>query len=224
MPMVAAISPHDTSGQFDWLFRIYVALTVAVTVLVVGAILYAALRFRRRSDRWPAQRKSAPKLEAVYVTVIALIVVGLLTATFRTENQVDALTAHPALRVRVTAFQWQWRFDYPSAGISLAGRGVGSTRPAYARLVVPAGRPVEFTMRSTDVLHNFYIPAMRFKRYAFPNYTNRFVLTFPRPGRLLGECAQFCGWDHAEMRFMVVVLPESRFRAWMAAHARGAAA
>ncbi len=217
-----AIPAHDTAGQFDWLWRIYVGLTAGVAVLVVGAILFAAIRFRRRSDRWPKQVRSAPKLEAAYLVAIVLIVIGLLWVTFRTENQEDALAGTPALRIRVTAFQWEWRFDYPS-GVSVAGHGVASPHPKYATLVVPARRPVEFALRSADVLHNFFIPGMRFKRYAFPNYTNRFVLTFPHPGRMLGECAQFCGWDHAEMRFLVVVLPERKFRAWLAAHAGRAA-
>ena len=210
-----AIAAHDTAGQFQWLWRIYVGLTIAVAVLVVGAIGFAVLRFRRRSDAWPVQRHSATRLEAVYVGAVALIVIGLLAATFRTENNEDALAGPVALRIHVTAYQWQWRFGYPG-GVSVSGQSVGSAHPTYATLVVPAGRPVEFDLRSADVLHNFFIPAMRFKRYAFPNVTTRFVLQFARPGRMTGACAQFCGWDLAEIAFAVVILPDARFRSWLA--------
>jgi cytochrome c oxidase subunit 2 len=213
-----ALAQHDTAGQFDWLWRIYVWTMVGVFVLVVAAILFAAMIYRRRDARRPPQLTSAPRLEGAYVGVIGLIVIALITVSFRTENQIDPLTGNPALRVNVTAFQWQWRFGYPASGISLVGSNVASRHPTYAQLVVPAGRPVEFSLRSGDVLHAFFIPAVRFKRYAFPNYTNRFELTFPHPGRFLGECSQFCGWDHAEMRFVVIVLPADRFQAWLQAH------
>jgi cytochrome c oxidase subunit 2 len=220
-----ALAAHNTAGQFQWLWRIYLSVLVVIAVLVVAAIVFAALRFRRR-DRatWPKQTTSAPRLEGVYIVAITLVVIGLLIVTFRTEDQTDALTAHPALRVNVTAFQWQWTFAYPAAGYADTGANVGSARPTFARLIVPVGQPVEFSLRSRDVLHSFFIPALRFKRYAFPNYTNHFVLTFPRTGRFLGECAQFCGWDHAEMRFVVRVLPVSAFRAWLAGHSGNASA
>lgn len=219
-----AISAHDTAGQFAWLWHIYVALLGVVGVLVTGMILFAAVRFRRRPGRVPRDLRSAPKLEGAYLLVIALIAAGLLAATYRTENNVDAVSAHPYLRVDVLASQWDWTFAYPGKGIAVTGRNIGSRHPRFAQLVVPAGKPIDFTLRSADVLHSFFVPGMRFKRYAFPNYTNRFTLLFPHPGRMLGECAQLCGWDHAEMRFTVVVLPLPRFRAWLAGHATGAAA
>lgn len=224
MAALLALSAHDTAGQYDGLWHIYLPTLAVVGVLVTGAILVACLRFRRRTDGWPEQTHSAPKTETAYLAVVTLIVIGLLVVTFRTEDRVDALTAHPALVVRVVASQWQWEFDYPASGIRQVAHNIASAHPKFARLVVPAGEPVEFRLRSVDVLHNFFIPAMRFKRYAFPNYTNRFVLTFPHPGHMLGQCAQFCGWNHAEMRFFVTVLPPARFRSWVAAHSGGASA
>jgi cytochrome c oxidase subunit 2 len=86
--------------------------------------------------------------------------------------------------------------------------------------VVPAGTVIQFSLRSRDVLHSFFIPDMRFKRYAFPDHTNVFDLEFAESGRMPGACAQFCGWDHAEMRFDVLVLPPSRFDAWLSARGR----
>ncbi len=211
-----AIATHDTARQFASLWHVYLAVTLTVGLLVTAAILVAAARFRRRSDVWPQQRRSAPRLEAAWLVLIAVVVAGLLVETFRTENRDDALAASPALRVQVTAFQWEWRFAYPGTGVAQTGASVGSSHPRFATLVVPAGEPVEFDLRSADVLHSFFIPSMRFKRYAFPGSTNRFVLTFPSPGRMLGECAQFCGWDHSEMRFDVRVLAPAAFGRWLA--------
>ena len=216
-----AIAAHDTAGQFAWLWHIYLVLTVVVGVLVTAAIVVAAVRFRRRAGRPARDLHSAPRLEAVYLGVIVLIVIGLLAATYRTENHEDALTARPFLRVQVTASQWQWQFTYPASGVRVSAHNIGSQHPRFADLVVPVGRPVLFALRSADVLHSFFIPAMRFKRYAYPDSTNRFVLTFPHAGRMLGECAQLCGWDHAEMRFVVTALPVARFRAWLARQPQG---
>ena len=213
-----AISAHDTAGQFAGLWHIYLGVLVTVGILVTGAIVIVAVRFRRRAGRAPRDLRSAPRLEAAYLAVIVVIVICLLAFTYRTENHEDALIAHPALSVDVTASQWQWLFRYPASGIVMSAKNIGSAHPQFAHLVVPAGEPVEFSLRSADVLHSFFIPAMRFKRYAYANYRNRFVLTFPHPGRMLGECAQLCGWDHAEMRFDVDVLSPSRFRAWVGAH------
>ncbi len=219
-----AIATHDTAGQFAWLWHIYLALLGAVGALVAAAILFAALRFRRRPGRVPRDLRTAPKTEGAYLFLIVLVVVGLLAATYRTEDNVDAVSTHPYTTVRVTASQWNWTFTYPGQAVVTTGRNIGSRHPHFAELVVPAGRPVNFTLRSADVLHSFFIPAMRFKRYAFPDYTNRFTILFPHPGRMLGECAQLCGWDHAEMRFTVVVLPPARYQAWLAGHGTGASA
>ena len=136
------VAAHDTAGQFVWLWHIYLALTVAVGLLVTAAIVLVAVRYRRRPGRPPRRDPdSAPRVEAVYLLVIAAVVVGLLGATYRTENREDALTAHPAVRVQVTASQWQWQFSYPALHITDVAHNIGSRHPRFARLVVPAGRP-----------------------------------------------------------------------------------
>ena len=161
---------------------------------------------------------TAPGLELAYLAVIAAVVVGLLTLTLRTESKVDALSSRPALRISVTAFQWQWKFAYPNGAVVVGGNAL-ARRPRLPTLVVPQNEVVQFSLRSADVLHEMFIPAMRFKRYAFPNYTNRFDLSFPDTGRMPGACAQFCGLAHTQMRFSVLVLSRSDFRTWLASQA-----
>ena len=219
---MSAVQAHDTAHLFSGLWRDYLNVLCVVGVLVVLAILFAAFRFRRRDPAaWPDGPNRAPRLELAYVIVIGVIVAGLLTLTFRTETRVDSLSNSPALRVSVTAFQWQWKFAYPNGAVVVGG-DVAAARPHLPTLVVPQNEVVQFNLRSADVLHELFIPAMRFKRFAYPNYTNKFDLAFPNTGRMSGACAQFCGLAHAEMRFSVLVLSQSGFRAWMAAHAPGA--
>jgi cytochrome c oxidase subunit 2 len=198
----------DTRDQYNHLFDLFVPIALAVFVLFAGLILFAALRYRRR-DR-PGGRIEAPVAEAVYVVVLAGIVALLATVTFRTEAKVDRVSARPGLEVDVTAAKWNWRFTYPAYGISVVSSDV---RPST--LVVPAHQTVRFRMTSLDVIHSFYVPALRFKRDAFPGKATTFDLVFGRP-RFMGECAEFCGLHHADMRFAVEAMPGTEFRAWAA--------
>jgi cytochrome c oxidase subunit II len=212
--------PHDTAAGFSSLFHLYIGVLVAVVVLVFGAVGIAVFRFRRREGHEPSRRDSAPVAEGVYLAILAVVALGLIAATFRTEGGEDGLAARPGLEISVTAYQWSWRFDYPAAGVVVDGGAVAAASHRNPTLVVPAGTVVQFSLRSRDVLHSFFIPDMRFKRYAFPDHTNVFDLEFAKSGRMPGACAQFCGWDHAEMRFDVLVLPPSRFEAWLSAGRR----
>jgi len=182
--------PHDTAAGFSSLFHVYLGVAVAVVVLVFGAV------------------------------GVAIVALGLIAATFRTEGGEDGLAARPGLEISVTAYQWSWRFAYPAAGVVVDGGAVAAARHRNPTLVVPAGTVIQFSLRSRDVLHSFFVPDMRFKRYAFPDHTNVFDLEFAKSGRMSGACAQFCGWDHAEMRFDVLVLPPARFQAWLDARER----
>src|SRR4029077_6593412 len=136
-PLVAiAVSSHDTQAQFQSLWNVYLAVTIAVGAAVVGTIVLTVIRFGLR-PRAPKPTGSAHKLELLYVGCIAVVVAGLLVATFRTENGEDALAGTPALRVSVTASQWQWQFAYPNRYVT-SGRNTGSAHPRYATLAVPA--------------------------------------------------------------------------------------
>jgi cytochrome c oxidase subunit 2 len=81
---------------------------------------------------------------------------------------------------------------------------------------VPAGREISFAITSRDVIHAFWIPSERFKRDAFPDRVNHFDLVFAQPGGHEGECAEFCGLRHTNMRFRVLVLGEADFNRWLA--------
>ena len=186
-----------------------------MVVLVFGVVIVAVVRFRRHEGRQASRRESAPLAEGASIVLLGLIALGLMAATFRTERGEDALASRPYVRISVTAYQWSWRFAYPGTGVVVDGGAVAATRHRNPTLVVPTGRVVRFSLRSRDVLHSFFIPDMRFKRYAFPDSANVFDLEFTHAGRLTGACAQFCGWDHAEMRFDVLALPPDRFQAWL---------
>jgi cytochrome c oxidase subunit 2 len=199
----------DTRQEFHDLFGdLYLPLTLTVGTIVVVVILGAAIRYRRRPGREPSRRSEAPVAESIYALLIAAVVGVLLWATFTAEAKVDKVSAHPGLRIDVTAFKWQWRFDYVGAGV----RPSIGTDAHHAELVVPADTVVQFRMTSRDVIHALWIPALKFKRDAFPNRST----TFDELGTFPGRCAEFCGLEHAGMTLEVRVLPRAQFASWLA--------
>lgn len=204
----------DTREEFTSLFWIFGAVTAAVFAIVVVLVAVTIVRSRRRTDD-PGWRSGWPRAEALYAVGLLAIVVVLVAFTFRTEAKVDGLSDDPGLELDVTAFQWQWRFEYPG-GFTTAG-----SREQPAQLVVPADTTVRFRLTARDVVHSFWIPYLRFKRDAFPDYISEFQLVFPDEGMYTGRCAEFCGLRHANMAFDVVVLPREEFDAWLAARSAG---
>ncbi len=207
----------DTRSQFTGLEHLYVSIALVVALLVFGLTLFALIRFRRRPGRGASRRTEAPILEVLYVLAVAIVVVVLVAKTFSTESRVDALAARPALRIEVTAADWNWRFEYPAQGVASLPNSLGVTD-----LVVPVGETVEFNMRSLDVIHSFRIPERRFQRNAFPHRTTRFDLVFPRPEvDFNARCNEFCGLGHTDMRFVVRALPPAQFERWVTQHRGG---
>jgi cytochrome c oxidase subunit 2 len=138
--------------------------------------------------------------------------VVVLTALLVYGTQVGAAlrvaSASPAMRIDVVGHQWWWEVRYP-----LAGGFVGVTNELH----LPVGETVEITLRSADVIHSFWVPNLAGKVDLIPGRVNRLVLRADRPGRLRGQCAEFCGGDgHARMTFEVIVEPRAEFERWLA--------
>jgi cytochrome c oxidase subunit 2 len=215
----------NTRQNYDDLFSVYWPIMVGVLVVVWVLTIAFVIRYRAGANR-PVRERSESRLEYVYAGFLACVAVALVVITFSAMSD-DPADSHPAtlaganvragaqpVRIRTTAAKWKWRFDYPDYGITQAQAG-----RAPARLVVPAGVPVRFEQTSTDVIHAFWIPELRFKRDAFPGRVHRFVLDFPKPGILSGgKCAEYCGLDHSYMTFTVRVMAPGEFRAWAEAH------
>jgi cytochrome c oxidase subunit II len=202
----------DTRAEFTSLFSLYEWVMIATAVVVFGTVLFAAVRYRRRPGRRPSGKSEANVAELVYALILVGVVALLVTRTFTTENRVDAVASNVKQHVEVTAFKWGWRFTYPGSGVSVVG---DNRRPPTLHL--PVDEPVVFAGRSQDVVHSFWVPALRFKRDAWPDDTVEFELTVDRPGVYAGRCAEFCGLHHSDMNFVVVAEARDRFERWLRA-------
>lgn len=191
-----------------------------MAALAVGAVVWALIFFviiryrRRRNDDTPepSQQQYNLPLEIAYTLLPLLIVAVLFYFTVATQNEVTKISAHPAVRVEVTAFQWGWRFHYVDTNITITTQG--EERPV---LTLPKGETTRITLIATDVIHNFFVPDFNYKRDATPGLVNNFDLTPTETGTFLGRCAEFCGLRHAQMLFDVKVVTAASYQTWLTA-------
>jgi len=192
------------------LYHLMFWIAIGVAAVVYGLILWSVIRYRRRSEELPKQTRYHIPLEITYTVIPILIVLGLFVATYHTEKQVDRVSSDPQVSINVAGFRWQWRFSYPAFGIHIVG-----TPTTFPTMVVPVGETVQITLRADDVIHAFFVPDFLFKRDAIPGVTNVFDFTVPKAGVFPGECAEFCGLDHADMVFYVKAVSPAQFNRWV---------
>ena len=225
-PTYGASRGATTQGQDT--FRLYSGMMT--TGIIIGGfvgilILFAIVRYRRKSDTMPKQFHENIPMEIVYTGIPVLVVAFLFLFTVLTENNVDATVANnaritttgtPVLQVKVTAFQWGWRFDYPNNNVSVSGEVTNGPGGLGPQMVLPVGETVQILLVSNDVIHGFYVRDFNFSRYAMPGVENRFDLDVINPGLYPGQCTQICGLYHSEMLFSVKGVSPSQFRTWTA--------
>lgn len=210
MPLLHSLSLQARAMRLDWFVFLIAALVV--WIIVMGLIVYAIVRWRaREGDGQPPQFTRNRPVEILSVVIPVILVAGLFVYSDRVENTVDAVSATPADTVDVTAFRWSWRFAYAGTPVIVSGTPV---QPPT--LYLPVDRITQFELRSTDVTHSFWVPALLFKRDAIPGLINRFDITPTKVGTYRGMCAQFCGLDHAEMTFTVKVVADAAYDRYLA--------
>ena len=227
-PTFGAFRGATTQGHAE--FKLWVGLFIAglaVAVIVWLLIFWTVAAYRRkRADDMPRQFHANIPLEIIYTVIPVIIVAVIFYFTVVTENQVDAVAKHPAERVNVLAYRWGWQFTYQNG----EGRAQGvvvrtsaephllaqpATSKEYPQMELPEGQPVRIILHSADVVHELYVPAFNFGRYAQPGHTNVFDFTPTKTGVFRGQCAEYCGLYHSEMLFSVRVVSPTAFSKWV---------
>jgi cytochrome c oxidase subunit 2 len=138
-----------------------------------------------------------------------LIVIALTALSYVSQRHLYARQA-PAVVIKITGRQWWWDVRYES---DRPDQIVTTANELY----VPAGQPITIKLAASDVIHSFWIPSLMGKQDLIPGQDNELQFTADRPGIYRGQCAEFCGWQHAHMGLMAVVLPQDQFAAWRTA-------
>jgi len=206
--------PAGTNAQrIDDLARpvFYIAATVGVIVLsVVGWVVY---RYRDRGQPIPEQTHGKPALEIALTVLPALILIGVAIPTVGVVMALNE-TDDTECIVNVTGQQWWWEFDYPVQDGCLPG-GISEPIVTSGQMVIPADQNVLLRGTSRDVIHSFWIPRLNGKRDMVPGRVQNLRMQANEPGIYAGQCAEFCGLSHANMRMEVAALTDEGFRAWV---------
>jgi cytochrome c oxidase subunit II len=177
-----------------------------VFLLVQGLVIYIAVKFRRRSeDEAPVQVHGNVRMELTWTVIPAavLAVVGVLTVG--TIVDLDRVPkGEDVVKVTVTGHQWWWEYDYPDHDVVTANE-----------LHIPVGVPIAITLESEDVIHSFWPPKLAGKIDVIPNRQNHMTLQADEPGTYYGQCAEFCGLSHGDMRLRVVAHEPGDFEEWV---------
>lgn len=203
----------DFARAIDHLFTGIFWWALGVFVIVETILLIAVIRFRHREGQ-PAPRATHGHtvMEIAWTLAPAVILVFIAVPTVRTIFATAGDAPADALKVEVIGHQWWWEYKYPDLGIVTANE-----------MHVPVGRPVQVAITSADVIHSFWVPVLGGKRDATPGHVTHIAFRADSVGDYPGQCAEFCGVSHANMRLRVLVDSDSAFRAWVAREQGGPA-
>jgi cytochrome c oxidase subunit 2 len=225
IPQTNIFTTVSTPADEVYSLALFVLVVTGVIFVIVGGLLaYSVVRFRERADddgAEPPQVYGSNPIELAWTAVPTLIAFVLILTTVRTIYTVQAAPAAPrppgAIGVRVIGHQWWWEFQYPDLGIVTANE-----------LHVPVSDPQDPTptfleLESADVVHSFWVPRLAGKTDLIPNRTNTMWIDPREPGTYLGQCAEYCGTEHAFMLLRVVVERRDDWERWVAAQQQSAA-
>ena len=205
-------SAGPQAGRIEDLWWLMFWVCSAVFVLVMAALGAAIVRRRHPESGLPGpippeshRRMTRAVAAAVGVTILTLF--GLLIASVSTGRAIASLSAPHATVVKVTGYQWWWDVEYENA---VPGRRVTTANEIH----IPAGEPVLVRLASNDVIHSFWVPNLHGKRDMIPGHDSEIWIQADRPGVYRGQCAEFCGHQHAHMGFLVIAEPRQAFDAW----------
>jgi len=211
LPQTTVFPFSDWAGQIYGLYNLVFIMAAIVFFGVEGFFLYAIVRFRRRPDnRLPSQTHGNTTLEVAWTIipaiVLLIIAVPTISTIFASDTPPVRADAPEHLRVTVIGHQWWWEFQYPDLGITTANE-----------LHLPANQTAVFDIQAADVIHSFWFPRMGGKVDAIPTRNNHMWFT-PDANtagqEFYGQCVEFCGTQHANMRMRLFVDSPQDFQRW----------
>jgi cytochrome c oxidase subunit 2 len=201
---------------------------VAIGVVVFGTMFISILRHRKSRGAVAAQFHESTLIEILWTIIPFVILVSIAIPATKTliamENPSDA-----DLTIKVTGYQWRWRYDYPDSGISFfsnlstpqdeidnkAPKGKEYLLQVDHPLVLPINKKVRFLTTGNDVIHSWWVPALGWKKDAIPGYINESWARIEKPGTYRGQCAELCGKGHGFMPIVVVAKTEGDYAKWV---------
>lgn len=204
----SALNPDGTQAVHQLgLVTLSLWIMGGVAAVVAGVLLYVVIRYRERKgdNELPPQTHGNRRLEVVW-TIIPILLIAIIAVPTVEQTYVEGKTpaAATSLPVTVVGHQFWWEFDYPSLGLKTADE-----------LHIPVGEKIRLSLLSQDVMHAFWVPRLSGKTDVIPGRDNPMWIEASKPGIYTGQCAQYCGVGHAEMKFVVVAQTRSAYNHWV---------
>jgi len=204
----------DFNRDVDLLFKILIYAGTAVFIFVEGILVWTLIKYRHRPGRPDPEHVHGNTTLEIAWTIIPLFILILIgIPTVKTIFKTQAKARGDALQVEVIGHQWWWEFRYPQYNVTTANE-----------LYLPLGRTVNFALKTQDVIHSFWVPALAGKRDLVSNHTNYLWYTPDSVGSeaFNGACVEYCGTSHANMRFKTFTVTQADFDSWAAHQAEAA--
>lgn len=199
----------DFNRDVGSLFELLMWLGVIVFVFTELMLIYAMWKYRSRpgKPKEPEQVHGNTKLEILWTVIPAVVLAIIAVPTVQTIFKTQGEARGGALQIEVVGHQWWWEFKYPQYNVSTANE-----------VYMPIGRTVNFALKTSDVLHSFWIPGLGGKRDIVNNRTNHLWFTPDSVSQeaFNGFCAEYCGTSHANMRFKAFTVTPEQFASWVA--------
>jgi cytochrome c oxidase subunit 2 len=197
------------SSKIATLWWVMFAGGVVVTAVVLLLVFLAVLRRRRDAGGWAPGTVFVATAGLGIPLVVLVALFALTLSTIPETAPASSSTGRGAdVTIDVTGRQWFWDVEYPDSGVRTANE-----------IHIPVGEPVELRVHTDDVIHSLWVPRLNRKIDMIPGRTNRLTLEADRAGSYRGQCAEFCGIQHAHMAFWVVAEPKAQFESWLHAQA-----
>jgi cytochrome c oxidase subunit II len=207
------LKPHGSIARLqNSLFIPVFWIAVGVFILVGGLVGYCVLRFRARSeDEAPRQIHGHTKAEITWTILPAVLLASIAIPTVKFVFDLNNFPTN-AITINVTGHRWWWQADYTKPGDATQIDFTTATE-----IHIPVKQKVIVTLTSVDVIHNFWVPELAGKLYAIPGRHNKLVIEADTAGTYYGQCAEYCGTSHSNMRLRVIAESEQQYSDWVIA-------
>ncbi len=240
LPAMAEYELNMTKGVTPFSDEVYhlhmtiLWICVAIGIVVFGAMFYSMFKHRKSVGHKAAQFSHSTKAEIIWTILPIVILVVMAVPATKTLIKMEQ-TADSEMTVKITGYQWLWRYEYLEDEVSFysaldsehdmarqPGSGVDVTQidnyllEVDNPLVLPTNTRIRFLITADDVIHSWWVPALGWKRDAIPGLMNEAWTEIKEPGVYRGQCAELCGKDHGFMPVVVIAKPKEEYLAWVA--------
>ena len=211
---MTTVKPKSEFGRMSQdIFMLISWWTLGIGILVEAGLIWACFRYREKPGQpIPKQVHGHTLLEVSWTIAFAVVLLIFAVPTIPVIFKTQEAPAATSMRIDVSGRQWWWEFKYPDLKVVTANE-----------LHLPAGQMIVFNLHAPDVIHSFWMPQLGGKRDVVPGRVNRIMLAPDGPGEFPGQCAEYCGMSHANMRFRIIVQSPADFEKWVANQQKPAA-